>query len=423
MQIRCVTRWYLFGLIMAAVALFSGCATEKEILRPIRTRYSVSEPEFRNSMSALLNAPLVEGNKVTTLVNGEQFFPSMLDAIRGAQHSITLEMYIWSNGEISYEFVKALVERARAGVRVHVIVDDLGSSKLPRKSINEMKRAGVRFVKYNHPTWWRVLNRLNHRTHRKILVVDGKVGFVGGACINDDWVGNAPASPFWRDNHYRVEGPVVSQIQAVFMDNWVQTHNQVLHGASYFPEQHVAGTMVAQCFKSGPSDGAEVARMNLLMSIAAAKKSIRIAHAYFMPDDLLLGSLIEARQRGVKIEVIVPGEIDAGIVKAASRPRWARLLEEGVILYEYQPSLYHCKLMIVDDVWSVVGSANFDERSLRINDEIGLNVLDAGFAAEQIRIFEADKAKSRLLTAKSLQARGIFTKISDHFFGLFSPLY
>jgi cardiolipin synthase len=398
-------------------------SAEKEILRPIHANYSVSSPEFRQSMSHLLSAPLVGGNDIQTLVNGQEFFPAMLSAIRGAQQSITMEMYIWSNGEISEEFVDALCERARAGVRVHLIADGLGSSKLPFRSIKKLRKSGARFVKYHHPTWWRFINRLNHRTHRKILVVDGKIGFTGGACIHDDWQGNAEAPPFWRDNFYEVEGPVVSQIQGVFMDNWVQSHNQVLHGTNYFPQQKSVGSMVAQCFKSGPTDGAELARMNYLMSIAAAQKSIRIAHAYFMPDDLLLGALLDARRRGVRIEVIVPGKIDASIVKAASRPRWAKLLEAGVEFYEFQPSLYHCKLMIVDDEWVVVGSANFDERSLRINDEVGLNVLDKKFAARQIEIFEADKAKSALLTARDLRRRGTITKMSDHFFALFGSWY
>lgn len=392
---------------------------EKYILQPITTHYSVEEPAFQESIGNLLSAPLIGGNKITTLTNGDSFFPAMLEAIRGAQKSICLETFLWEKGKISDAFVEALAERAGAGVRVHLILDDIGCSHFSLKSERLLKKAGVNLVWYNHPHWWKIWQRFNHRTHRKILIVDGKVGFTGGACMVDSWAGNGDKPWLWRDNHYKVEGPVVSQMQSVFMDNWVQSRGQVLHGENYFPVQPQPGTLNAQCFKSGPTEGSEAARLNFLLSIAAARKNIRIAHAYFMPDRLLSQALMEARRRGVKVEVIVPGKIDAVIIKAAARPRWVDLVNEGIEIYEFQPAMYHCKVVIVDDVWTSVGSSNFDDRSLRINDEIGLNVHDRDFAAEQIQIFEADKKLSRPLTSKDLGKRLPWTRARENFWGLF----
>lgn len=410
-----------FLLFLLASLLLSGCTIkEKKILKPIHTEYTFTDPEFRETMSQVLGAPMLEGNQITTLVNGDEIFPAMLDAIRNAQHSITLEMYIWSNGEISKHFVDALSERARAGVKVHAIADGLGSSKLPRSYIRQMEEAGVHFTKYNYPHWWRFIKRLNHRTHRKILVVDGKIGFAGGACIHDDWAGNAESPPFWRDNHYQIEGPVVGQIQGVFMDNWVRMKSEILHGADYFPVLENKGSLLVQFFPSGPHYGTEFARLNYLMSIAAARKSIRIAHSYFVPDNMIVDALIKARQRGVKVEVIVPGPIDAGIVKAASRPKWIKLMDAGVEFYEYVPSLYHCKLMIVDDIWVSAGSCNFDDRSLHINDEANFNALSTEFAAEQIAVFEMDKEKSHRINPRDLKRRFFVKKAYDRFWGLFA---
>jgi len=407
---------FLGSLIVAG----GGCASlrsEKRIDHPIHTDYSVTDPEFASSMSHLLGAPLVGGNRVVELLNGDQIFPAMLEAIRGARQTITIEQFIWSSGRVSTQFVAALVERARAGVRVHILVDALGSAKFGRWDREQLARSGAEVVIYNPPIPFRIL-RINHRTHRKIMVVDGRIGFTGGVCMSDDWLGDAEP-PHWRDTHFRVEGPVVGQLQGAFMDNWMQIRSEVLHGEGSFPELKPAGSMRAQFYKSGPRDAAENARLAYQLSIAAARKSIRLAHAYFVPDGLLREALMDARRRGVKVEVIVPSKIDNFAVKRAARSRWRGLLEAGVEFYEYQPTLYHCKIMIVDDVWVTAGSVNFDERSFRINDEANLNVLDREFAATLIRGFEADKAKSKRLTAEAFSGRSPFSKFMDHFFGLF----
>src|SRR5207249_5682414 len=279
--------------------------------------------------------------------NGQQIFPAMLEAIRSAQKTITMEMYIWSSGEVSRQFVAALSERARAGVKVNIIVDAIGSVKLSRADRDELTRAGAKLISYNPPLPLGIFG-VNHRTHRKNMVVDGRIGFTGGVCLTDSWMGNAEPD-HWRETHFRIEGPVVGQIQGVFMDNWLQTRSEVLHGKDYFPELPPAGSMKAQFFKSGPREAAENARLAYQYSIAAARKNIRLAEAYFLPDALLFETLLEARRRGVKVEVIVPGKIDNFAVRKASRARWRGLLEAGVEFYEYQPCLYHWKIMIVED--------------------------------------------------------------------------
>jgi cardiolipin synthase len=303
-------------------------------------------------------------------------------------------------------------------VKIHIVVDGIGSMKLRRSDLEPLLQAGAQFVRFNPPGWFRLF-KIHHRTHRKTMVVDGRVGFTGGACIADEWLGNADAPDRWREIHFRVEGPVVAQIQAVFMDNWLETRSELLDGDKYFAEAQPGGSMTAQFFKSGPTDGAENARLAYLLSIAAARKSIRLAHAYFVPDDVAIETLLEARRRGVKIEIIVPAKTDAEIVGQASRSRWGKLLEAGVEFHEYQPTLYHPKIMIVDDIWVTAGSVNFDERSFRMNDEANLNVSDRQLAARLIAIFEEDKRKSRRMTAGDLKRRPWLVRCWEGFVGLF----
>ncbi|MBL8115027.1 MAG: cardiolipin synthase B, partial [Acidobacteria bacterium] len=258
---------------------------------------------------------------------------------------------------------------------------------------------GVSIHKYHPPRFYN-LSRMNNRTHRKLLIVDGRVGFTGGVGIADKWNGNARTKEEWRDSHYRVEGPVVAQMQSAFLDNWIEGTGRVLHGDAYFPEQTASAEGArAQMFKSAPGEGSESVRLMYLLSISSARKSIRIAASYFVPDDLAVEMLVAARKRGVRVEVIVPGkEIDTELVRKASRSRWGDLLEAGVEILEFEPTMYHCKVMIVDDLWVSVGSTNFDNRSFRLNDEANLNVLDEAFALKQSAIFEEDRSRARLIT-------------------------
>jgi cardiolipin synthase A/B len=411
-----LARLLLPALLLAA----PGCTwlhREKRIREPVRADYAVADAEFRISAQELLGAPIVGGNAVAELVNGDRIFPAMLEAIRGAKKTITLEMFIWSSGQASEPFLEALSERARAGIKVHVLLDAVGSLKLKKKDVARMTSAGVQVVKYNPPLA-RFLRRANHRTHRKILVVDGRVGFTGGVCIQDRWLGDAQPG-HWRDTMVRVEGPVVRQMQAVFVDNWVKARSEVLHGEEYLPEVPAAGEMRAQFVASGPHEDVEKARFGFLLAIAAARKTIRIAHSYFAPDTLMIDALADARRRGVRVEILVPAKSDNLAVQKASMPRWRKVLAAGAEFHEYSPTLFHPKIMIVDGLWSIVGSTNFDDRSLKLNDEADLHVLDAGFAAQLLRTFESDKAKSRPLSEKDLKKRNIVSRALDHFFGLF----
>lgn len=276
--------------------------------------------------------------------------------------------------------------------------------QLKQSELATLDKAGVRFVKYNRTEWHKLL-RINHRNHRKFLMVDGEIGFTGGACLADEWMGNADSKKLWRDTHFEVHGPAVGLMQGVFVDHWIQTEHEVLHGPGFFPPLRNSGEMYVHGFASGPSDATEKARLVYLHSIAAARSHIRIAHSYFVPDKLCVKQMVDARKRGVRIEVITPGIIDANVERRASRALWGDLLEAGVEFYEYQPSLFHTKVVTVDDCWVLAGTLNFDNRSLRINDENTLNVWDKEFCAEQIKQFEIDKTKCRRVTLEEFKAR------------------
>jgi cardiolipin synthase len=276
-----------------------------------------------------------------------------------------------------------------------------------------MRRAGVEIVKY-HPLRWYDLDRLNKRTHRKILVVDGKVGFEGGIGIADPYSGHAQDKDHWRDAQFRVEGPVVAQMQSDFLDNWMKTRGVLLDGPEYFPSLDSVGSQVAQAVRSSPGEGFESLRLMFLLAIASATDRILIANAYFVPNRLTVSMLVEAQRRGVKVEIIVPGPIlDAQLVRRASRAKWGPLLEAGVKIYEYQPTLYHTKVMVVDDCWVSVGSTNLDNRSFRLNDEANLNVLDNQFAREQARVFAEDRVHSRLVTLQEWRHRPITERLEE----------
>ncbi|MGH7579120.1 MAG: phospholipase D-like domain-containing protein [Gemmatimonadales bacterium] len=404
------------ALVVLVVANLSSSA--KKVERKVEHLYRTADPQFARSMGSLLGPAIVPGNRVRALCNGDEIFPAMLAAIRGATSTICFETFIYWSGEIGREFAEALSERARAGVKVHVVLDWVGSNRMDPALIQEMERSGVQVVRF-HPPRWYSLGRLNNRTHRKLLIVDGQVGFTGGVGIADNWLGNAQDPEHWRDSHFRLEGPAVAQMQATFMDNWMETCAQVLHGEEYFPALEQRGTQAAQLFKSSADDASESVRLMYLLSIASAVKSIRIANAYFVPDSLAVATLVAAQRRGVRVEIIVPShQIDAKVVRRASRSLWGPLLEAGVAIYEYQPTMYHVKVVVVDEVWTSVGSTNFDNRSFRLNDEANLNVLDAEFAAGQARVFEEDKARARRVTLEEWRRRPWRERVVERLAGL-----
>lgn len=389
-------------LVILALNFDSG---EKKIEQAIPRLYDAEDPQFLRVMGVMLGPPIVGGNRYEELRNGDEIFPAMLDAIRHARRSITFETYIYWAGDIGRMFADALSERARAGVKVHLLLDWLGSEKIDEALIALMMAAGVQVERY-HPLRWYDLARLNNRTHRKILVVDGHIGFTGGVGIAPEWTGHAQDADHWRDTHFRIEGPAVAQMQAVFLDNWIKTRGEVLHGVDYFPAIAPAGDGRAQVFMSSPSGGAESMHLMYLLAITAARRSIDLSMAYFVPDDLALRALSDAVKRGVHLRIIVPGPItDTQTVRKAGRALWGDLLEAGAEIYEYQPTMYHCKVMIVDGFMTSVGSTNFDNRSFRLNDESNLNIYDTTFAARQTAVFEDDMAHARRVTYEAWQHR------------------
>ena len=410
-------------ITLVAVAVFGIVFSRapRHMTQPIAHEYAISDPAFLRSMGVLLGPPLLPGNKVDTLVNGDQIFPAMLEAIRSARKTICFETYIYWKGQVGKEFADALAERARAGVKVHVLVDWFGSKKMDQATINEMGRAGVQILRFHKPGWYS-MRVLNHRTHRKILVVDGKVGFTGGVGIADEWSGHAQDPDHWRDTHFRIEGPAAAHLMGAFVDNWTQASGMVLHGDDYFPPLAPAGDSRAQMFKSSIEGGAESMQLMYLLSIAAATRSIDLSMAYFIPDDLAMDHLVAAIKRGVRVRIIMPGDhTDTKLVRAASRAHWGRILEAGGEIYEYQPTMFHCKVLVVDGQWVSVGSTNFDSRSFRLNDEANLNVYDRDFAAAQEEQFERDLAASRRITYEEWRGRPFYTKAWDRVVAFFGP--
>jgi cardiolipin synthase len=404
------------ALISAALTLFAVFLTfnfmpsEKKIERQLQRLYSTEDPQFRRSMGVLLGPPIMEGNQVQVLLNGEQIFPAMLSAIRAAEHTITFETYIYWSETIGKEFSDALSERARAGVKVHVMLDFIGSIKMDAAAMETMKAAGVKVERFHKPVWWK-FTKLNNRTHRKVLVIDGKVGFTGGVGIADQWRGHAEDKQHWRDTHFRVEGPVVGQMQAVFADNWTKATGIVLDGAHYFPPLSAKGGQAAQMFSSSPSGGSESMLLMYLMSITSAKSTIHLSSSYFVPEELTINALIAAAKRGVKVRIITPGDtIDSRIVRAASRDKWGPLLAAGIEIAEYQPTMYHVKALVVDSLMVSVGSTNFDNRSFSLNDEANLNVIDPTFAKEQVAIFDADWRQANVISYAAWQDRPLLDK-------------
>ena len=406
------------GTVVATVAIVLVVTNlslgDKQVDWRTQHLYGVDDPQFVRTMSVMLGPPLAGGNRVEALRNGDEIFPAMLDAIRSAKETVTFETYIYWSGEIGKAFADALTERARAGVRVHALIDWVGSSKIDEAYLEEMRAGGVELRRYNKPRWY-TIGRLNNRTHRKLLVIDGRVGFTGGVGVADKWLGDAQDPAHWRDTHFRIEGPAVAQFQAAFLDNWTKATGEVLHGKRYFPPLEPAGPVAAQMFISSPGGGSESMQLMYLLSIGAATRSIRLSMSYFVPDDVALASFVDALKRGVKVQLILPGpHIDTEVVRRASRATWGALLRAGAEIYEYQPTMFHCKVMVVDDRWVSVGSTNFDNRSFAVNDEANLNVYDAAFARAQAVLFDADLARSRRVSLEQWENRPWREKLAEH---------
>lgn len=386
---------------------------EKAVERKVEHRYVVSDPQFRREMGVLLGPAIMRGNQVTALQNGDEIFPAMLLAIGSAQTSITFETFIYWSGEIGEVFSRAFAERARAGVSVSVIIDWVGSTRMEQSLLDDMEAAGVQLHRYR-PLHWYDIGRMNNRTHRKLLVVDGRIGFTGGVGIADHWTGDGGDPKHWRDTHFRFEGPVVAQLQAAFNDNWIKTTGQVLNGSSYFPVLQEQGDLDAHVFVASPSGGSESMHLMYLLAIAAAGATIDLAASYFVPDQLLIEALIAACARNVRVRILLPGpHIDALTVKIASKAKWGELLHAGAEIHIYQPTMLHTKLLIIDSEFVSVGSTNFDMRSIRLNDEASLNIYSRSFATQMTTVFEADLLAAEPYSLARWRSRPWRDKLSE----------
>ena len=408
--------WVIVGIVitlLVTLVVLNLTTGEQRIKAAFGTSFAIDDPQFVREMGTLLGPPILRGNAVTALDNGDEIFPAMLAAIDSAEQTITFETYVYWSGEVGDRFAEALAAKAREGVAVHVLVDWAGALKADGGSLERMAEAGVEVEQYRPLAWYR-LARMNNRTHRKLLVVDGRVGFTGGVGIADVWDGDAQDPDHWRDMHFRVEGPVVLQMQAAFLDNWIQTTGRVLNGTAYFPPTYgedgeageVPGTVAAHMFTSSAEGGSNSMRLMYMMALASAEQSIDLVSAYFVPDPVMVRSILDARARGVAVRVLVPGpHIDSDLVKISSKKIWGDLLREGVEISVYQPTMIHTKMLIVDRLLVSVGSTNFDVRSFELNDEASLNLYDAAFAEAMTDTFEADWADGDLYTYAMWQDR------------------
>jgi cardiolipin synthase A/B len=415
MTLALFIRWFAASLVMGGVLMLivlNLMPDRRELRAAVRPGMPTSDPAFFRSMAGLYGSNLLGGNRIETLLNGDRIFPAMLHEIRAARVSINFETYIYWSGDIARAFAAALAEGARAGIQVRVLIDWAGSQSIEGEVIDTMVDAGVQVVRFR-PLRWYSLDRINNRTHRKLLVVDGRVGFTGGVGIGDEWQGDARNPREWRETHYRVTGPVVAMLQGAFASNWVEDTGEILRGEDHFPALEPEGTQIAQMVISSTGARNDI-HMMLMTAIAAAETNVRIATPYFVPDDVAIAQLVDAADRGVQVDILVPGPVnDMPIVRHASRNFWGPMLKAGVRIFEYQPTFLHTKLLIVDEIFASVGSTNFDERSFRLNDEANLNVFDADFAREQIDMFARDMAVSRQITLAEWQSRSAWERLRD----------
>ena len=403
-----------------AGALFLGWLVLVFLFTPginyhLARRTSVHADDFLYTLQSTCQAALHHGNKVTIYTNGPEFYPAMLEAIRSATRSINLECYIFQPGATADQFIAALSERAKLGVNVTVVVDAIGSFNLWGRPVRRLRRAGCRIQSYQRMEWHR-LARLNNRTHRELLIVDGKVAFAGGAGVADWWASDTAKGKRWRDTMARIEGPVVAALQGVAAENWLECCGEIITGPEYFPNLETAGDTTAFVIKSSPSDRATSSRVAFQLLMEGADHHIRIQTPYFLPDRALRRALVDLARRGVAVDVIVPGRItDQRWVRYASRRMWGQLLEAGIRIYEYRVSMTHAKVLIVDELWSVLGTTNIDNRSFEHNDEINVAMRDPEVAQRLLYDYRRDLEVSEEITLERWRRRPLWEKIAGPF--------
>lgn len=416
------SRKWIAAVAAAASLLLAGCASSALRYR-FQPRLAAPGADLLAALTIAGGNEAVDGNRTTLLENGNASFGAMLADIAGAQSSIHLETFIFNDGSIGRAFVDALIERAAAGVSVRLLLDALGSSGFGGDNVARLEAAGADVIFFN-PLKLNTLFKVHLRTHRKILVVDGRIAFTGGVCIDDEWAGDADREEAWRDTMIRVEGPVVRQIQAGFARAWVEATREVLSQEDLFPRMVPPGTVTCQAMESVPGFSGNPARLAFLVAVASARRSVDITNAYFVPDDVALDTLIRAAKRGVHVRLLLPSRhTDHKAVRYAGRTYYQQMLAAGIEIWEYEASRMHAKTMVVDDEWSSVGSTNLDRRSFLWNHEMNLNVFDVQFAAEMTAMFERDLLKSSRVELEAWKHRPLGEKISEFFYGLLRSQY
>jgi cardiolipin synthase len=374
--------------------------------------FSVGDEEFLPTIAGATGVPFEPGNRIDILNNGDAFYPAMLDAIAQAQDSIIIEAYIYWAGDIGREFARALATRAKEGVKVKILLDAVGSSTIGNEILTILESGGCQLAWYN-PIRWYALGRFNHRTHRKSLVVDGRVAFTGGAGIADHWRGNAQDPSHWRDMQIRVEGPAVTPLQTGFAQNWLQTTGELISGPLYYPPPgKPAGSLAVQTIMSSPEIGASTVRTMYYLSIICARRSIYIANPYFLPDEAAIDALVEAKKRGVDVRIMVSGiHNDNWLARRNSIRLFGRILEAGIEILEYNKTMLHHKTMVVDALWATVGTTNFDNRSFAHNEENNVCVYDAELACALQETFLADLAGCDRVDLREWRRRGVIERV------------
>jgi len=398
--------------VVALLLLAAGCATRVTphlVLPPLE----LGEPSFFPTLEAYTATPIVGGNAVDVLLNGDEIFPAMLAAIGSARRTITYAQYSYEDGEIARAIAHALAERCRAGVGVSVLLDAFGAAGMPTEYAEMMKRSGCHVEYFRPPNlwqWWRA----NNRNHRRVLVVDGRVGFTGGSGVSSKWLGNGRVEDRWRDTDVRVRGPAVEYLQGAFAENWLEATGVVLGGEAYFPRPlRPVGDVYAQVVRSSPAGGSYAMYTMFLLALSSARRSIFITNPYFVPDDAMEDAIVAAVKRGVRVVVLVPGAIDHNLVRQASRGRFGKMLKGGVEIYEYRPALLHAKTMVVDGVWATVGSTNLDNRSFALNDELNVVTYSRSVARRLEQVFQEDLKYSQKVEYRRWSRRGIRSRFLE----------
>jgi len=399
----------LFGLVSAACA-----RVQSHFELP---KVATEDPSFLPTIEAYTSTAR-GGNSTTLLLNGDQIFPAQLDAIRSARVTISYAQYFYEEGPIGREIAEALAERCGAGVRAHILLDGFGALAMPAAYRETMTQAGCEVATFRPLSPLTLLGvfgfgRDNKRNHRRILVVDGKIGFTGGSGVSPKWMGDGRMKGHWRDTDIRLEGPIVSRLQGAFVENWLEATGNVLGGDSYFPPLPRRGSVSAQVVRSSPEGGGFSMYTMFLLAMSSARRSIYITNPYFLPDGRMTRVLAEAPRRGVRVVVLLPGAIDNNIVRHASRSQFGPLLEAGVEIYEYQAGLLHAKTMTVDGIWATIGSTNLDTRSFALNEELNAVLYDKDVAGRLEKIFADDLTYSRKVDYARWRGRGFFNRLLE----------